>query len=154
MSTRKRKIKKKYSFLEIWERVKKNTPVENFNQLAEIVGTSVSNVTKRKNEDNFPIEWAFHVAQQYKFSTEWLLTGEDSAKIANFTQSSKFEILNKIEAWLDEITRKEPYRKEWFQAEIEDKFPAFKKWEKEKEGVSGPEEEFLPKISAAGGGGK
>ena len=154
MSTRKRKIKKKYSFLETWERVKKNTPIENFNQLADIVETSVSNVTKRKNEDNFPIEWAFHVAQQYKFSTEWLLTGENLEKRENCTQCSKFEILNKLEAWLDDITREEPYRKEWFQAEIEDKFPTFKKWEKEKGRTAGPYEEFLPRKIASGGGGK
>jgi hypothetical protein len=46
----------------------------------------------------------------------------------------KFEVVNDLETWLEEITEKEPYRKDWFQAEIEDKFPAFKAWKERKDG--------------------
>ena len=63
MSKKKFPRENKFSFNECWNRIRNKTPIDNYSQLAEIVVTSKSNVTKRKDEDSFPIEWAFYVAQ-------------------------------------------------------------------------------------------
>lgn len=126
MATRKRKIKKKYSFLESWGRVKKNTPLENFIQLSEIVETSESNITKRKNEDNFPIEWAFMIARKYGLTTEWILTGEGKREL-----TAEDTFFHELEMWGKEIGNSENIT--WLKNQIEVAFPAFKKWKEEKE---------------------
>lgn len=134
MSTRNRIIKKKYSFLRSWERIKEVTRIENLNQLAEIVETSNSNITKRKKEDNFPVEWAFEIAQRYGLSTEWILTGkaENQSHIKK-VKTNRIEILEEIEEWLIEKVEEDPEREDWFKVELKKAFPEFKKWKEEKE---------------------
>lgn len=134
MSTRKRPFKKKFSFYETWERVKKETPLSNFRQLAEIVETSGSNITKRKNEDAFPIEWAFMIGMEYEISTEWLLTGEKPKNRGETERKRKFTILDEIEVWLEEETRKNPKHEPWFEIQMQELFPKFKVWKERKEG--------------------
>lgn len=152
MSSKKFHNENRYSFNECWERIKSKTPINNYSQLAEIIGISKSNITKRKDEDNFPIDWAFYVAKKYDLTTEWILTGKDTNKRKEPTQNRKFNILNEAEEWLTDEVEKNPKREFWFEVEFEKAFEEFKKWKEGKEGAGPCEEEFLPVISAAGGG--
>ena len=125
MSTRNRPFKKKYSFLRSWDRVREKTDLENLNQLADIVETSNSNITKRKKEDNFPIEWAFEVAQRYGLTTEWILTGKGSPAL-----EAKDNFFHDLEKWGQEIGDSENIT--WLKNQIEEILPAFKKWREDK----------------------
>ncbi len=126
MSTRNRPIKKKHSFLRSWDRIKESTKIENLNQLAEIVDTSNSNVTKRKKEDNFPVEWAFEIGQKYGISTEWILTGNGERR---FEAEDNF--FHDLEMWGKEIGNSDNIT--WLKNQIEDLLPAFKKWKESKD---------------------
>jgi hypothetical protein len=125
MSSEKFPKKNTFSFVECWERIRSKTIIENYSQLAEIVRTSKSNVTKRKEEDNFPIEWAFLVAQKNNLTTEWILTG-----VENREEITKgYELL--IKEWVDLMS--EGQGRNWFANQFETAFPLFKKWKEGKE---------------------
>lgn len=70
------------------------------------------------------------------------------------TKIRKFDILNQAEEWLIEEVGRNPKKEIWFEVEFEKAFEEFKKWKEEKEGADRRNEEFLPVISAAGGGRK
>ena len=125
MTTRKRTNKNKFSFSEIWERVRRETPLENFTQLAEIVETAASNITKRKNEDIFPVEWAFWIGEKYGISTEWILTGKRRK-----TARSVDPFFSELEEWAKEVSESENLK--WLENQIENQFPDFKRWREEK----------------------
>jgi hypothetical protein len=88
-----------FSFAECWERIKSKTPIENYSQLAEIIGLSKSNITKRKEEDLFPIEWAFHVGQKFNLSTEWILKGKETSQSEGDGMNP---LLTDVNDWLNE----------------------------------------------------
>ena len=125
MTTRKRTNKKKFSFSEIWERVRKETPLDNFTQLAEIVETAASNITKRKNEDIFPVEWAFWIGEKYGISTEWILTGKKTKAVRRINP-----FFFDLEEWAKEVSESENLK--WLENQIENQFPDFKRWREEK----------------------
>ncbi|MDD2468297.1 MAG: helix-turn-helix domain-containing protein [Desulfobulbus sp.] len=134
MSIKKFHKKNSFSFVECWERIQEKTPINNYVQLAEIIGISKSNITKRKDEDLFPIEWAFLVADRYGLTTEWILKGIKVQKNEQKEKGRKFEIFNQAEEWLNEEVKKNPKREIWFEVEFEKTFQEFKKWKEEKEG--------------------
>ncbi|RWX50899.1 Bacteriophage CI repressor helix-turn-helix domain-containing protein [Candidatus Electrothrix marina] len=78
MSTRKNIKKYKNNFAAAWGRIKKETNISNFNELAEVIGKTQPSISARKKAGDFPIEWAYLVAKEYSLSTEWILTGEGS----------------------------------------------------------------------------
>lgn len=116
------------SFSEIWERVRANTDLSTFTQLAELVETTHQYVSRKKAKDEFPIYWAFTIAQKYGLSTDWLMTGEGPRKHRELHQNRNFELLNEFEEWLAEEVRQTPSRKEWFEIQLLDSFQPFKKW--------------------------
>lgn len=122
-----------FSFKECWERIQQKTSIENYVQLAEIIGISKSNITKRKDEDVFPIEWAFWVGDKFGLTTEWILKGEEVRNVELAEKKRKFEILKKVEEWLSEEVKKNPKREIWFEVEFEKTFQEFKEWKQEKE---------------------
>ena len=130
MSTRKIKNKKKYPFNEIWNRIKEKTSLEKYNELAEVVETAQSNVSKRRKENIFPPEWGFKIAQKYGLCTDWIMTGIEPKKRKKPDSSYQNKILHEIDKWLSEQIKKEPFRKEWFMGTFLDAFPKFAKWKR------------------------
>ena len=146
MSTRKVKNKKKFDFFECWGRVQAKTELKNFVQLAELVETSVSNVTKRKGENSFPVEWAFKIGQQYDISTEWIMTGEEPAR-HNQSETTETpqaapqpppaanpptaDFLVELETWAREISGHQDLR--WLEKQLETCLPTWRTWREERE---------------------
>lgn len=62
-------------FISVWKRLKENLRIKNYSELAEIIGVSASNVSKKKQKNEFPANWAFLIGKKYNLSTEWILTG-------------------------------------------------------------------------------
>jgi len=121
-------------FSEIWQRVKSTTEIKTFTELANLVGTTSQYISRKKKENDFPVSWAFAIAQKYGVSTDWIMTGAEPKKIqAQNEKKRQLEITNEINAWLQELLEKEPFRKDWFRGNFEDAFPAFKAWKEEKE---------------------
>jgi len=118
-----------FSFDECWERIKSKTSIENYSQLAEIIELSKSNVTKRKDENLFPIDWAFIVARRYGLTTEWILTGEEE-KIPK-TTIDYLGFYEELEQWARETGGSK--NTAWLKSQIESFFPMFKEWRKRRE---------------------
>lgn len=123
------------SFSDVWQRITKETDIKFHKDLGELVGVTQQNVSIRKKENLFPYGWAYPVAHKYHLLTEWILTGEGPKRLDELKSDKcyDFKILNELEEWLSELVVKEPYRKEWFLASIEDCFPMFKEWKKRKD---------------------
>jgi len=124
------------NFDEILKRIRSSTGIETQKDLAVALDLTPQAITEMKKKGKFPEKWAYKLGNKYNLDAKWILEGTGKQIIKStqrINNKRKFNILDEIEAWLDEITQKEPYRKEWFQAEVEDKFPAFKAWKEEKE---------------------
>jgi len=122
------------SFEQIWERIKKRTDIRTFSELADLVGTTGPYISRKKKENDFPVIWAFEIAQKYKLSTDWIMTGGETRSFdAQKNYGQRLEITEQIEEWLIEEIRGNPKRKDWFEVEFEKAFEEFKKWKEEKE---------------------
>ncbi|MDD2468165.1 MAG: helix-turn-helix domain-containing protein [Desulfobulbus sp.] len=132
----------KDNFKEAWERIRGETGIKSQKELAELLRISPSAITDMKKTGKFPEKWAFIIESRLGLKSEWITGGKEPKRLEKRAFKSKFDILNEVEAWLEEITIKEPYRKEWFQAELEDKFPSFKAWKEEKKGQSEIKEDW------------
>ncbi len=130
MSKRKLKNKKIFLFEECWSRVKESTGLENYAQLADIVHTSPSNISKRKDEENFPPEWAYWVADSFNLSVKWILTGEGKKKLGDE------DFFDTIRTWVQDSSGQGG--NEWFLNQFREAFPMFEKWEQKKEGREVP----------------
>lgn len=120
-------------FDEVWERIREETPIKNMVQLAVIVETSQQNVSKRKKEKNFPIEWAFKVAQKYNLLTEWIVTGEGPKRLSEASDGNPKTAFNSVLAeWLQEQCQDNPHFYANFTAECAAYFPEFAKWLKKR----------------------
>jgi transcriptional regulator with XRE-family HTH domain len=126
-------------------------------EAAKILGISPADLSNRKKRGSLLpllIEWAINEG----VNLHWFITGEDAGKSrekpGEIEKSREFEILNQAEEWLSEIVKKNPKKEAWFEVEFEEKFQGFKEWKEEKLGADWRDEEFLPVINAAGGGGK
>ena len=119
-------------FETIWKRIKNETEIKKFNDLAVLVGKTQQNISARKKQNFFPVEWAYLVAKEYNLSTEWIMTGKGPKKLANYTTFNN-EFLALVDEWLTELIKKEPQRAEWFRCQFEDSFPGFKDWIKRRE---------------------
>ena len=96
-------------FFEIWERIKIATSVNNFIQLAEIVESSKQSVSRKKSENEFPVEWAFKVAQKFNLNTDWIMTGKGPKQSGDTSGPPDQEEQNTgiIEEWVQEVRKKE-----------------------------------------------
>ena len=118
------------SFATIESRIKKITKIDKQKELIKILETSEATYSRRKNEKNFKIEWAFILAQKYGLSTDWILTGQGPKYRDGKPEN---EIILKLDQWLKEISKNDPEKKIWFKIQIERDFPEFKEWLKREE---------------------
>lgn len=117
------------NFLEIWERVKENTDLSTFTQLADLVGTTHQYVSRKKAQNEFLVSWAFIIAQKYNLSTDWLMTGSAPKNVKG--KESDFAFYEELEQWAKETGQSNDIR--WLRNQIESFFPMFTKW-KERRG--------------------
>lgn len=110
-------------FEKIWERVKERTDISTFRELAEKIGTRSQYVSDKKRQDDFPLKWAFQIAQEYDLSTDWIMTGKESKKN---TENSYTE---KLTEWISEEEKREDARRVGeIELQIERALPEFKEW--------------------------
>ena len=120
-------------FSEVWERVKGETEISTFTQLAELVETTHQYVSRKKAKDEFPVAWAFAIAQKYELSTDWIMTGESPKRLKDVPQNRRFDMLNEFEEWLNEEVRRNPERKIWFEIHLLDSFQTFAEWKRKRD---------------------
>ena len=137
-------------FDEIWERIKSETQVKSMINLARTAGTTQQNVSKKKKEKKFPIEWAYKVAKQYGLLTEWIMTGEGPKRLGDIVPSSDQEGLQKsiIEEWVQEVKEKEGHDGR-IVMELSLQVPEFRAWYREKKSKSGGAEIGSPHENVA-----
>lgn len=120
-------------FLEVWERVKKETDITTFTQLAEIVGTTHQYVSRKKTKDEFPVSWAFVIAQKYGLSTDWIMTG--AGKKYLYKNQEINPLLEEVNDWLNEEKKHESETfKILFNEQMIRAFFDFEAWQEEKKG--------------------
>lgn len=123
----------------IWNRIKENTEITNLNGLAKLVQTSQPNVSKRKKENKFPIEWAYKIGKEYDLNLDWILEGIEPKRASGCdhqeqdTKIFKNDILHQIDEWLSEMVKDDPGRREWFRIDFEDKYPKFAEFKRKGE---------------------
>ncbi len=127
------------NFERIWGRVKDNTEIRTFTELANLVGTTSQYVSRKKKEDDFLVIWAFAVAQKYGLSTDWIMTGKGPKKLEELPQERRFDMLNEFEEWLSEEVRRNPERKIWFELHLLDSFQRFAEWRRKRDEEAGGE---------------
>jgi hypothetical protein len=137
-------------FEEIWGRIKSETQVKSMISLAKTAGTTQQNVSKKKKEKKFPIEWAYKVAQQYGLLTEWIMTGEGPKRIAESATTPDQEENTKgiIEEWVQEVREKEGNDGR-IVMELALQVQEFREWYKEKKSKSGGAEIGSPHENVA-----
>lgn len=64
------------SFLQVQVRVNTVTGWRFLREMADFLGITPQSISGAKERGNFPVEWAFKIAQAFNTSTDWLLTGE------------------------------------------------------------------------------
>jgi len=88
------------NFLEIWERVKKETNLSTFTQLAELVETTHQYVSRKKAKNDFLVMWAFVIAQKFNLSTDWIMTGKGPKRHKEGDEINP--LLAEVNEWLNE----------------------------------------------------
>ena len=116
-------------FENVWKRVKNETRLKSLGDLGQLVGITQQSISARKKKGDFPAEWAFLIAQQYKLSTDWILTGEGEKRTGSGKKATSEYILE-LEEWLNELISEDERLEFWFQCTIEEAFPKFKHWRK------------------------
>jgi pyruvate-formate lyase-activating enzyme len=122
------------SFEEIWDRIRKETKLKKITELAELAETSQPNVSKKKKENNFPVDWAYKIAKKYELNIEWILEGTGPQRPGQGSDDP--EIIKQIVKWIKEQERKEPGALAWFTYDFRKKYPEFDRWEKREEDSS------------------
>jgi hypothetical protein len=115
-------------FVSVWERIKKSTDIRNITQLSVIIGKTQPTVSaKQGQKKEFPIEWAYLVAEKYGLSLNWVLKGEEPVR-AGAAKEPKNRYILMLDEWLEEIANEDPRKEYYFQCSIEKTFPEFKEW--------------------------
>jgi hypothetical protein len=118
----------------VWERIRIVLRIENLGQLADLIDISQPTISRRKNEDIFPIEWAYLISKKMNVDLDWILEGnkqksQNEARKENY----KLEFLRDLEKWLIEESEKDSDLIPWFRKEIREKFPKFAEWKRKAE---------------------
>jgi transcriptional regulator with XRE-family HTH domain len=69
----------------------------------------------------------------YSEHLAWLLNQPDNYKFNSGKKNKRPEILNELEEWISEETRKNPKKEIWFEIHLQESFPKFKDWKDKKE---------------------
>ena len=113
----------KSNFTESWLRIKNETNINNYNELAKQVKTTHQYVSKKKKSGEFPIKWAFLVAQKYNLSTDWIMTGQGPKSLTGETDENYF---SELVTWAKKTGGSENI--DWVKNQIDQTFPMFKEW--------------------------
>lgn len=119
------------SFSEIWDRIKSETTIQNYTELAEIVGTTNQYVSRKKKKDEFPIEWAYKISLKHKVLIEWIIEGTGPKCI----QDDRDVIFKDLEEWVKKTSGSGNIN--WFENQLKAAFPMFEEWRKGKEESKG-----------------
>jgi hypothetical protein len=138
------------SFFDIWTRITGETPIKNFTQLADVVESSKQSVSRKKNEKEFPVDWAFKVSQKFNINTDWIMTGEGPKRLEDNTTAPDREETTKgiIEEWVKYVREKEGNDGR-IVMELSLQVQEFREWYKEKKSKSGGAETGLPHENVA-----
>lgn len=138
------------NFFDIWDRIKKETPLKSFNDLATLVETSQPNVSRQKKEGTFPPGWAYAVGKKYGLLTEWIMTGEGPKRLSDNTAApdQKETPRGIIEEWVQNVREKEGNDGRIIM-ELSLQVQEFKEWFKEKKSKSDRAETGLPHKNVA-----
>ena len=125
-------------FLDVWDRIKKETPLKSFNELAALVETSQPNISRQKKEGVFPPGWAYAVGKQYGLLTEWIMTGEGPRRLSDspITPDQESAPRGIIEEWVQEVREKEGNDGR-IVMELALEVKEFREWFREKKSKSG-----------------
>jgi len=121
-------------FLNIWERIKKETPLKSLNDLAALIGTSQPNISRQKKEGSFPPGWAYAVGKKYGLLTEWIMTGEGAKKPNQGSEPTGEIFKGSLAEWLNERCKKDPDFYGEFMADCAAAFPEYADWLKKRKG--------------------
>lgn len=124
------------SFEEVWERIQAKTNIKSYTQLAKLIGKTQQNVSTYKNRNQFPYGWAFPVAQKYRLSTDWILTGEEP-RARDESSSLKSLFIRNIDQWLKEESFNDQDFSGYFRFTFKKNFPAFEEWLKRRDSKEG-----------------
>jgi Bacteriophage CI repressor helix-turn-helix domain len=118
------------NFFNIWKRIQDETDLKKIGEFARFVGTTPQYVSRKKSKNEFSVEWAYKIAEEYGLRTKWVMTGKGPKGSSD--QEDKFhnDFLHEIDNWLTEQVGNEPFRKEWFVGNFLDAFPKFAQWRK------------------------
>lgn len=116
-------------FEEVWGRIKKETPLKNLTELAEITGITQSGLSKAKSRNEFSASWAYAVGKKYGLLTEWIMTGKGPKRIEDALDRLIF--YEELEQWARETGGSK--NTSWLKSQIENFFPMFKEWRKRRE---------------------
>ena len=119
---------KKY-FFEIWDRIKTETDISTFSQLAEIVETTHQYVSRKKAKDEFPVSWAYVIERKYGLLTGWIMTGQGPKRLDE--QKGDLGFYEELEEWARETGQSK--NTQWMRNQIESFFPMFKEWKKRRD---------------------
>lgn len=137
-------------FLDVWDRIKKETPLKSLNDLAALVETSQPNVSRQKKEGFFPPAWAYTVGKQYGLLTEWIMTGKGPKRLGDAVTSPDQEETHRgiIEEWVQDVREKEGNDGR-IVMELSLQVQEFREWYREKKSKSGETEVGSPHESVA-----
>lgn len=131
------------NFIEVWERITRETGIKNSAQLSEFIGVSQSAISQHKNKNNeFPIKWAFTIGEKYNLSTDWIMTGKGAKTRGGEVQNNQIatadfkkrrsavgcKFLKDVEEWISERKEDEPKFETWFEVEFRKHFPDYRRW--------------------------
>lgn len=143
------KITSENVFLDVWERIKTETPIKNLTRLAETVGTTQQNVSRQKKEGSFPPGWAYAVGRKYGLLTEWIMTGTGPKQLQDAADGKDQDAHRGIiEEWVQSVREKEGNDGRLV-LELSLQMPEFKAWFKEKKSAIARNKDNMPQQKIA-----
>ncbi len=125
------------SFDAVWERIKEESNLDTLKKLAELLETSTQNVSNKKREKYFPIEWGYTIARKYNLLAEWVMEGTGPKRLnENRIKAQESNNQNTIGKYIDEWLAEQAIQDErianWFEFDFEKKYPEFGEWKRKK----------------------
>ena len=126
-------------FVDTWERIRAETDIKTFVQLANLIGKTQQNVSAAKKRGEFSAEWAFKVEQKFGLLTSWIMTGEGPKRIPQqaapqpppAADPPTADFLVELETWAREISGHQDLR--WLEKQLETCLPTWRTWREERE---------------------
>lgn len=110
-------------------RIKEEYRLKENKQLAELIGLSQQNFSKKKSKGtvlNDILEWSLKTDKDLNFIFKGQVQLREEKK-------DRDVFLENIVEWISKKLNEDPRNKNWFEVEFEKAFDEFKKWKEEKE---------------------